>query len=270
MLGYSVARQLLRRTLQQRADNVTASFLARTVRVNELYLALAERYRAADAPFVWIAANTTELAWQTYSHFTGRLEERRLTPNAIVELPAQSTRVFVEDEMDVGPLPRRDVAAGAWALSKLHRYASFMAEGTHRSYYAQKYPDECTAELVLLVHSEERASKLGEVIAEWRKVKRAVPLVVRPLTFPQAAAHLTGRLRPEAEADPKISIKRSELKLTCAFVTEVTTTFKAVRHYLRANPTVRAQGCPYPEYTHNFERMVALVERFRGALGHSR
>src|SRR5438876_3017333 len=109
---------------------------------------------AADAPFVWIAANTTELAWQTYSHFTGRLEERRLTPNAIVELPAQSTRVFVEDEMGVGPLPRRDDAAGAWALSKLHRYASFMAEGTHRSYYAQKYPDECTAELVLLVHSE--------------------------------------------------------------------------------------------------------------------
>ena len=112
---------------------------------------------AADAPFVWIAANTTELAWQTYSHFTGRLEERRLTPNAIVELPAQSTRVFVEDEMGVGPLPRRDDAAGAWALSKLHRYASFMAEGTHRSYYAQKYPDECTAGLVLLVHSEERA-----------------------------------------------------------------------------------------------------------------
>ena len=46
--------------------------------------------------------------------------------------------------------------------------------------------------------------------------------------------------------------------------------FKAVRHYLRANPTVRAQGCPYPEYTPNFERMVAVVERFRGALGHSR
>src|SRR5438552_17239397 len=93
----------------------------------------------------------------------------------------------------------------------------------------------------------------------------------------RAAAHVpTGGSAPhrppsaEAEADPKISIKRSELKLACAFVTEVTTTFKTVRQYLRANPTVRAQGCLYPEYTPNFERMVALVERFRGALGHSR
>lgn len=49
----------------------------------------------------------------------------------------------------------------------------------------------------------------------------------------------------------------------------MTATFKAVRQFLRANPTVRAQGCPYPEYTPDFERMVALAQRLRGQFENS-
>ena len=47
--------------------------------------------------------------------------------------------------------------------------------------YAQKYPDHWKAELVLFAHAEERASSLSHVIAEWQKVNRSVPLVVRAL-----------------------------------------------------------------------------------------
>jgi hypothetical protein len=182
MLGYSVARQLLRRPLSRPTENVTASFLARTVRLNELYLALAEARCPAQAPFVWIAANATELPWQELNHRTGHIEERRLAPDAIVELAAERTRAFLEDEMGTHPLPRRNESACAWTLSKLHRYASFMVEGVHRTFYAQRYPDGWKAELVLLVHSEERASLLADVIAEWRTLNRAVPLAVRALT----------------------------------------------------------------------------------------
>ncbi len=265
-MGYGVARQLLRRAPPQPTEDVKASFLARTVRLNELYVALAETHRLTQALFEWIAVNATELPWQELNHRTGRIEERRLAPDAIVELPAEETRVFLEDEMGAHPLPRRDESAQAWALSKLHRYASFMAEGSHRTFYAQKYPDAWNAELVLLVHSEERAAILADVIAEWRTVNRAVPLVVRTLSFRQAAVHLCGRLQPLAESDPEIPMKRSELKLTCSFVAEVTATFKAVRHFLRANPAVRAQGCPYPEYTPEFERMITFVQCMRGRL----
>ena len=141
MLGYSVARQLLGRALPQPAEDVTASFLARTVRLNELYLVLAERHRAAQAPFIWIAANATELPWQELNFQTGRMEERRLAPDAIVELPAERTRVFLEDEMGIAALPRRDESAQAWALSRLNRYASFVLQGSHLTFYAQKYPD---------------------------------------------------------------------------------------------------------------------------------
>jgi Replication-relaxation len=265
-LGYSVARQLLRRALPQPTEEVTASFLARTVRLNELYLALAEGYRPTQAPFVWTPANATELPWQELNHRMGRIEERRLAPDAIVELPGQRTRVFLEDEMGVAPLPRRDDAARAWALSKLNRYASFMVEGPRRTFYAQKYPDGWSAELVLLVHSEERASHFGEVIGQWRTLNRAVPLVVHALSFPQAPGLLHSRLDPSDECDPEIPIKRSEMRLTCSFVAEVTATFKAVRHFLRANPAVRGQGCPYPEYSSDFERMITFVERMRGRL----
>ena len=54
-----------------------------------------------------------------------------------------------------------------------------MVEGAHRTFYAQKYPDGWKAELVMLVQSDERAADFAEVIAEWRTLNRAVPLVVR-------------------------------------------------------------------------------------------
>ena len=46
-------------------------------------------------------------------------------------------------------------------------------------------------------------------------------------------------------------------------------TFKAVRHFLCANPAVQ-QGCPYPQYSPDFERMIAFVQRLRGRLATSR
>ena len=101
------------------------------------------RYLTAEQVrrFVWIAANGTELPWQELNHRTGRIEERRLAPDAIVELPAERTRVFLEDEMGIAALPRRDESAQAWALSRLNRYASFVLQGSHLTFYAQKYPD---------------------------------------------------------------------------------------------------------------------------------
>src|SRR5207244_9028783 len=77
VLGCRIASQLLHRTLPLLSENVTPSFLARTVRLNDLYLALAQTCRAADAPFVWIPANATELPWQQLNHRMGRIEARR-------------------------------------------------------------------------------------------------------------------------------------------------------------------------------------------------
>lgn len=99
---------------------------------------------------------------------------------------------------------------------------------------------------------------------------RAVPLVIRALSFPQAAALFRSRLQPWPSLIPRFRSTLSEVKLTCSFVAEVTATFKAVRHFLRANPAVQQQGCPYPQYSPDFERMIAFVQRLRGRLATSR
>src|SRR5438132_1519169 len=72
MLGYSVARQLLRRALPQPAQDGPA-LLARIVRLNELYLALAAGRLPAQAPFAWIATHAADLPWHELNHRTGRV-----------------------------------------------------------------------------------------------------------------------------------------------------------------------------------------------------
>ena len=269
-LGYGVAAQFLGRATPQPAEDVTKVVLARIVRLNELYLALAQGRAATNAPFAWIASHAADLpSWEELNVGRGRVEKRRLAPDAIVELLAERTRVFIEDEMGLEPLPRSIENARAWALSRLNRYASFMMQGGDPTVYARKFPDRWRAELFLLAHSEERASSLTQVIAEWQKVNRSVPLVARALPMRHAAGLLRGRLPGFVDSDLQIPVKRSDLRLTCSFVAEVLATFKAVRHFLRANPSVRARGCPYPEYSEQFERMIAFVEDVRSQVAQS-
>src|SRR2546430_12476192 len=76
-----------------------------------------------------------------------------------------------------------------------------------------------------LVHSDERASNLGEVIREWRTLNRAAPLVVRALSFWQTAALLRGRLQPLAESDQGRSEEhtselQSQSNLVCRLLLE--------------------------------------------------
>ena len=271
-LGHSVARQVLGRAPPAAMQDVKAQFLEHTVRLNDLYVALAEgcarqRISPSRYPFWWISTDNVGLPWQELSGRTGRMEERRLVPDAILELPSERVRIFLECEMGGHPLVRKDENALGSALSKLNRYAAFVLEGAQQTFYAQKYPDGWRAELAFLVHSDQRAANLGAIIASWREQNRAVPLAMSALSFAQAAAHFSGRLRLPAVAETPASVERFELRLTCSFVSQVAATYKAVRQYLRANPAIRAQGCPYPEYTPEFERMVALVERYRTQLG---
>jgi len=262
--GFGVARDHLGRPVPLAAQDVKPQFLAHTVTLNDLYVALADASRKARRgpahfPFIWLATETAGLPWRERNHYTAQIEERRLVPDAILELPEERTRVFLECEMGGHPLVRRDEHALGSALSKLQRYGAFMVEGGQRSFYSQKYGDGWKAELAFLVHSAERASNLAKVIDEWRMQNRAVPLAVRALSFEQAAAHFCGRLRLSGPPEPELPINVQALQLTCSFVSEVLSTYKAVRHYLRANPAVRAAGCPYPEYTPAVERMAAFA-----------
>jgi hypothetical protein len=273
--GHAIARQVLRRAPATPMQDLKAQFLKHTVTLNDLYVALAEgcalhRISPARHPFWWISTETAGLPWQQRNETTGQIEERRIVPDAVLELSGERTRIFLECEMGGHPLVRGDENALGSACSKLQRYGAFMLEGGQQTFYAQKYPDGWKAELVFLVHSAERAANLSKIIQDWHERNRAAPLVARALSFTEAEAHFCARLRLPGQPDQTIPLSRSDLKLTCAFVAEVTATFKAVRHFVRANPALKAQGCPYPEYSTEFERMVALAERLRGQIGSTR
>jgi len=84
-LGHSVARQMLGRAPAPAVQDVKAQFLEHTVRLNDLYVALAEgcarrRISPLRYPFWWISTDNVGLAWQELSGRTGRMEERRLVP----------------------------------------------------------------------------------------------------------------------------------------------------------------------------------------------
>src|SRR2546427_452559 len=71
--------------LTWRDKEVKAQFLEHTVRLNDLYVALAEgcarqRISPSRYPFWWISTDNVGLPWQELSGRTGRMEERRLVP----------------------------------------------------------------------------------------------------------------------------------------------------------------------------------------------
>ena len=84
-LGHLVARQVLGGAPAPAMQDVKAQFLEHTVRLNDLYVALAEgcarrRISPSRSPFWWISTDNVGLAWQELSGRTGRMEERRLVP----------------------------------------------------------------------------------------------------------------------------------------------------------------------------------------------
>lgn len=190
-------------------------------------------------------------------------EERRLAPDAILELPAERVRVFLECEMGGHPLARREESALGSVRSKLQRYGSFMLEGGHKTFYAQRFDDGWRAELVFLMHSEQRTANAAALVEGWRGQNRAVPLTVRAVSFERMAAPFLARLRLPEAPEPGIVITSADVRLACSFFNEVLRTYKLVRHYLRANPEIRAKGCPYPVYSTDFEAMVAFTDRLR-------
>src|SRR5439155_11122865 len=101
---------------------------------------------------------------------------RRLVPDAILEMPSERVRIFLECEMGGHPLVRKDEYALGSAVSKLKRYAASALEAAQQTYYAQKYPDGWRAELGFLVHSEQRAANRSPIIARWWQPNRAAPL----------------------------------------------------------------------------------------------
>ena len=101
----------------------------------------------------------------------GKQNERIIRPDAVLELPSKTRRLFIECEMGTHAIAaRQDDRSGA-TLNKVARYVAFvnrLADAASRqTFYAQRYPDRWRPELVFLVRTDHRAESVKGAIGAW-------------------------------------------------------------------------------------------------------
>ncbi len=158
--------------------------------------ALAGLYaRALHRSWRWtVVGDGVVLPWKV--HEDGRARDRVLKPDAVLELPAERRRLFLEAETGSHTVvPRHGDNKPNSTLSKLDRYEAYLtgaADASRRSWYQAKYADGFAPELWFLVHSERRAATVTAALGAWRQKHPGAVLDARALTLASALAELGG------------------------------------------------------------------------------
>ena len=182
-LGYANAPRALGREIKMPSQDIGYQLLEHTIRLNDLYVALATANRvgrtsaqleAADArqAFRWTSSESARLPWAKYERERGEMQNKRIEPDAILESANAARRWFLECEMGGHSLSNDDENSGS-TLSKLRRYAEFysgFSDSTARiTFYKKAYPDGWPGELAFLVPTTSRRDSIQRTIDLWRK-----------------------------------------------------------------------------------------------------
>jgi len=181
-------------------------FVLRVLAVNELLLALvvAGRRSAAsplvDLPFRWRGVSDP-LKFEVRD-LVRPARASVLRPAAIVDLPLERRRIFVEPELGVATLsptdPRRK-----HVLRRLERYGSFFfgspGHDVRRTWYTTSFPDGFAPEVLLLSTSEARRAQVEASVREHFRHKEP-RFEARAFTLGSAIASLTPRVSVAAAA----------------------------------------------------------------------
>lgn len=293
--GYAHAERVLRREFAVPKQDIGADFLEHTVTLNELYVELlarpvvAELARIEDrlgreasallrrkaleglyarpehAHFRWHPTESVRLPWQQYDTKVGKTRERLIQPDAVLELPSERRRIFVECEMGTHSIvPSTDAKAGA-TLAKVERYADYVMSpgGFNDNYYLRTYPDRFSPEVLFLVVTAGRAQSVNAAIAEWGRGQGATRLMARAFTLEESLAGV-GRFVwrnlpevPPARPTPKAGtgLVAGELEAVRRFYAATVAAFKQLR------ATARDHGQPPLEYPTGTQEVLAMLKR---------
>ncbi len=273
--GYASAQAVLGVPLKAPREDVGAAFREHLVALNELLVALmapstGTYARAKQTSFRWITSDLVRLPWRQYLQKTGKQLERGVLPDAVLELPASRRRLFLECEMGTQSIvSRTDQKAGS-TVSKVENYAGFIrgfADSVKgETFYARKYPDTWTPEVLFLVRTTTRVKSVNEAIAQWRADRLGTALEVRALTFDQASHELFSYIRggtsaPHARGDngtpTQLALVPVELAALREFYNATVLALKAARAKARAHRE------PVPEYPPRTVEVQALIERLQ-------
>src|SRR6266849_1955635 len=278
--GYAAAQTILETPLKIPREDVGTAFREHMVTLNELLVALlapppGTYARARQTRFRWMTSDLVRLPWKQYLQKSGRQLERVVFPDAVLELPQPRRRLFLECEMGTHSIvARTDQKAGS-TVSKVENYAGFIrgfADSVRgETFYARKYPDGWTPEVLFLVRTTTRVKSVNEAIEKWRGTRLGTPFTVRTLTFDQARDELLSHIRggasaPHARGNGATTTQHG-VGLLPAEVAALREFYNATVLALKAARTkARARREPVPEYPARTEEVQALIERLQEAL----
>jgi hypothetical protein len=243
--------------------------------MNELLVALWQNGtrcpKSVHPSFRWVPSDRVRLVWEEWEMREGRKQQRLIQPDAMLELPVQRRRYFLECEMGTQKIAPGESNAPGATLSKADRYRAFLSGGAvdEASHYQAQYRDGFAPEVLFLVLNGGRAKSVNTALAAWRtKNQDPRPIAIRALTFDDAASELRRLvgLAPLGADDRGVAEQRS-LPLARALSAEEVTIlsrcmYDAVRSIKQARAVFRqARRTDLPPYPDNYEAAAVVLER---------
>jgi hypothetical protein len=204
--GRSIAAKAVPYLRPPAASDIGHRFLEHTLLLNDVLVSLVLALRASpaaplgDLPFRWLSEDDGVLQFEANDRKT--LLARRtcvLKPDAIVEVPAQEHRLFIEAETGSQSIVTAHPDRTGAVIAKLQRYWDFFSgHDGEMAIYARAFPKaKLYPRLVFVVHSLERAGRVERAVKKHLgQFHRGFD--VRVLTFDNAGAILADFIRPGA------------------------------------------------------------------------
>lgn len=151
--GHALAREVLGRDHRFAGRDVGAAFLEHAATLSDLFVELALAHltqgdRLAELPFRWAPIDTVRLPWAQYDAHARKTRDRLLVPDAVLELPTERRRIFIECEMGTHSIVAASDAKAGATLAKAERWEEFFTGhadlGRRATFYEAAYPDRAT------------------------------------------------------------------------------------------------------------------------------
>jgi len=256
--------------------DVGAHFLEHLIQLNELLVALWRSGprcpSATHLSFRWIPSDRVRLVWGEWEMREGRRQQHVIQPDAVLELPLQRRRYFLECEMGTQLISPGEAGAPGATLSKAQRYQTFLTDAAgmdvRRTHYQTQYPDAFSTEVLFLVLTPGRARSVNTALDSWRsKLDGRKPSTMRAITFDEAGSELR-----RSVGLPPLVARRTYAKPAALSAEEIAVlrscTYDAVRSIKRARAIFRdMRRQDLPEYPQAYEAAEKILERLAGDNG---
>ncbi len=144
--------------------------------------------------FRWIPGEYLDLPFSEYTP-ENRNERRRLQPDAVLEIPSQRARFFIE--IETGSATIWDQEKVTSTLAKLNRYSLFFRgyagnvhHGDSSTFYSRAFADDWPAEVLFVTMGAHRRDSIKKAYEKWKAARGGEELEVRAMTLEQVRAEL--------------------------------------------------------------------------------